>query len=152
MELTTGFNHLAIVTADVRRLADFYADVFDAEVTDVPVQPGASAGALVRLGTNAALALVEVPDSPSTEGGGDELRRGHLDHVGFEVPTAAALEQVRQRLVARGVSDGVVHDYGDLVTVGFVDPDGMSTEACWLRDPALTDLRPPTSSQGPVVA
>ena len=64
--------------------------------------------------------------------------------------TAADLEAVRQRLVARGASDGHVNDYGALVAVGFTDPDGMSTEVCWLRDPALRDLHPPTTLAGPV--
>ena len=89
--------------------------------------------------------LVEVDDNEHADGHGESLQRGHLDHVGFDVPTAAALEEIRARLVACGASDGQIHDYGSLVTVNFVDPDGMASEVCWLRDPELADLHPPAT-------
>jgi catechol 2,3-dioxygenase-like lactoylglutathione lyase family enzyme len=143
----TGFNHLAVLTADLERLVAFYCDVLGGEPADVPAQPGTRARA-VRFGPTSALVVLEVDGNPHTDGRGDELRRGHLDHVGFEVPTAAALEAVRQRLVACGASDGRIGDYGALVTVGFTDPDGMATEVCWLRDPALRDLHPPVALDG----
>lgn len=139
----TGFNHLAVLTGDLERLVAFYSDVLGGEPVDVPPQPGSTRARAVRFGPTAALVVVEVDDNPHADGRGDELRRGHLDHVGFEVPTAAALEAVRQRLVACGASDGRIDDYGALVTVGFTDPDGMATEVCWLRDPALRDLHHP---------
>lgn len=142
-----GFNHVAVLTADLERLVAFYADVLCGEPVDVPAVPGTRARA-VRLGPTAALVVTEVTDNPHADGHGQELRRGHLDHVAFEVATADDLETVRQRLVACGASDGRVNDYGALVAVGFTDPDGMSTEVCWLRDPSLRDLHPPTSAPG----
>lgn len=144
----TGFNHIAVHTADLDRLASFYVDVLGGEPVDVPAQPGAARARAVRFGPTASLVLVEVDASPHTNGRGDELRRGHLDHMAFEVPSAAALEAVRGRLVAAGASDGHIHDYGALVTVGFTDPDGMATEVCWLRDPALRDLHHPVPLDG----
>jgi catechol 2,3-dioxygenase-like lactoylglutathione lyase family enzyme len=139
----TGFNHVAVLTADLERLVTFYADVLGGEPVDVPAVPGTRARA-VRLGPTAALVVTEVTDNTHADGHGQELHRGHLDHVAFEVATAADLATVRQRLVACGASDGQVNDYGALVTVSFTDPDGMSTEVCWLRDPTLHDLHPPT--------
>jgi catechol 2,3-dioxygenase-like lactoylglutathione lyase family enzyme len=147
----TGFNHLAVLTADLERLVAFYRDVLGGEPVDVPPQPGTRARA-VRFGPTSALVVVEVNDNPHTDGAGEEHRRGHLDHVGFDVPNAAALEAVRQRLVACGASDGRIHDYGALVTVGFTDPDGMATEVCWPRDPALRDLHHPLPLDGDLEA
>jgi len=141
--VATGFNHVAVLTADLERLVSFYRDVLGGEAVDVPVLPGALRAAAVRFGPSAALVVLEVESNPHAHGEGQDLRRGHLDHVGFDVPTVAALDAVRRRLVAAGASDGLVHDYGDLVTVGFTDPDGMESEVCWLRDPALRDLHHP---------
>jgi catechol 2,3-dioxygenase-like lactoylglutathione lyase family enzyme len=144
----TGLNHVAVLTGDLERLVAFYSDVLGGEPVDVPPQPGSNRGTAVRFGPTSALVVLEVDGNPHTDGRGDELGRGHLDHVAFEVPTAAALEAVRQRLVAYGASDGRINDYGALVSVGFTDPDGMATEVCWLRDPALRDLHHPVPLDG----
>jgi catechol 2,3-dioxygenase-like lactoylglutathione lyase family enzyme len=144
----TGFNHLAVLTGDLERLVAFYCDVLGGEPVDVPPPPGSTRALAVRFGPTSALVVLAVDDNPYTDGHGDELQRGHLDHVGFEVPTAAALEAVRQRLVTAGASDGRINDYGALVTVGFTDPDGMATEVCWLRDPALRELHHPLPVDG----
>ena len=140
-----GFNHLAVLTTDLERLGAFYCDVFGGRAVDVPAQPGSRRAIAVRFGERSALVLVEVEDNEHAQGVDESLQRGHLDHVGFDVPTAAALEEIRERLVACGASDGHIHDYGSLVTVSFVDPDGMASEVCWLRDPELADLHPPAT-------
>lgn len=146
--LSSGVSHAAIVTADLERLVEFYAGVFDAEVLDVPVQPGAERAALVRLAPSCALALLEVPESPHATGHGPELARGHVDHLALDVASADTLAEVGRRLVARGASDGAVSDYGAMVCVGFTDPDGMRSEVCWVRDPAgPLDLRVPSRVQ-----
>jgi catechol 2,3-dioxygenase-like lactoylglutathione lyase family enzyme len=143
-----GFNHLALVTADLERLEEFYCGVLGGQAVEVPAPPGSGRATAIRFGERSALVLMEVAESEHATGQGDSLQRGHLDHVGFDVPTAAALEAIRERLLARGASDGRIHDYGSLVTVHFVDPDGMSSEVCWLRDPELRDLHPPTTAEG----
>jgi catechol 2,3-dioxygenase-like lactoylglutathione lyase family enzyme len=146
----SGLNHVAIVTADARRLADFYVEVFGAEALDIPAPPGTEA-CLVRLAPTCGLAILQVPDNPHAVGTTVELARGHLDHIGIDVPSAGALEEVRRRLVARGASDGTVHDYGPMLTVPFVDPDGMASEACWMRGDVVT-ARPPVPFVGSLAA
>jgi len=68
-----------------------------------------------------------------------------LNHV---AGSAAALAEVRQRLVECEASDGAVRDYGAMLCVSFTDPDGMGSEICWIRDPSLRDLHAPTSLEG----
>ncbi len=145
--LVTGLNHAAIITRDLDALAAFYVEVFDAELVDTPAPPGTRA-TTVRLSPTSGLAVLEVPGNAHADGTGAMLARGHLDHIALDVPGPRQLEEVRRRLVARGASDGVVHDYGPLLSVHFVDPDGMDSEACWLRDPSFADAHAPVPFPG----
>ena len=43
----------------------------------------------------------------------------------------------------RAASDGTINDYGPMLSVHFVDPDGMASEVCWMRDPSSVDAHPP---------
>ncbi len=141
--LVGGVNHVGVVTADLDRLRRFYVDIFGAVALDVPAPPGATAAALLRFTSTSALAVIEVADNPYGNGVGAELDRGHLHHVGLDVATAGALEEARTRLVAAGASDGVVHDFGPMMTVHFRDPDGMDSEVCWVRAHDGFDAHPP---------
>jgi catechol 2,3-dioxygenase-like lactoylglutathione lyase family enzyme len=145
--LVSGFNHVAVITGDLDRLAAFYAEVFDAEVLDAPAPPGTRV-AFVRISATAAIDVIEVRDSPHAAGSTQMLDRGHLDHLALEAPTPGALAELRRRLVARGASDGAVSDYGPILTVKFVDPDGMASEVAWVRDPTFDGAHPPQPFTG----
>ncbi len=145
--LVAGINHAAIVTADLDRLAAFYVEVFDAETIATPAPPGTRA-LTIRLSPTTGLALMEIVGNPHTSGSEAMLARGHLDHIALEAPTPAALDEVRRRLVDRGATDGVVNDYGPMLSVHFVDPDGMGSEVCWVRDPTFADTHPPVPLEG----
>lgn len=141
-----GVNHVAIVTDDLERIARFYTEVFDGARVDVPAPPGAEVAAVVRLGPRAGIAFVQAAGHPFAPGSTQELTRGHLDHLALDASSLASLERARDRLVARGASDGRIRDYGPMLCVTFTDPDGMGSEICWLRDPSLAGLHPPVLS------
>ena len=110
-------------------------------------RPGTRA-ATIRIGAGAGLAVLEAPGNPHVRGSSTMLDRGHLDHVAFDVAGPAELEEVRRRVVALGAGDGTVSDYGPMLSVYFVDPDGMGTEACWLHDPTFTGAHAPEPFTG----
>ena len=145
--LVTGLNHVAITTGDLDGLCAFYADLFDAEIVETPAPPGTRA-ATIRIGAGAGLAVLEAPGNPHVRGSATMLDRGHLDHVAFDVAGPTELEEVRRRVVALGAGDGTVSDYGPMLSVYFEDPDGMGTEACWLRDPTFTGAHAPEPFTG----
>jgi hypothetical protein len=145
--LVSGFNHAAIITADLERLASFYASVFDAEVLEAPAPPGTRV-AFVRITATAAIDIIEARESAFVGGSTQMLHRGHIDHVAIEAPTPLALEELRRRLVDCGASDGAVTDYGPILTVPFVDPDGMASEVVWVRDASFADAHPPQPFTG----
>jgi catechol 2,3-dioxygenase-like lactoylglutathione lyase family enzyme len=148
--LIAGLNHTAVLTADADRLAAFYAEVFGLEVLEAPSPPGTRT-LLLRVSPTANLTVIEAPGTRWADGSGPMLGRGHIDHVALEAPDAAALETLRRRLVASGASDGSASDYGPMVAVGFVDPDGMASEVCWIRDPTGAGMHAPVKLAGPIV-
>ena len=103
MPITTGFNHVATLTTDLDRHAEFYEKVFDADVTfGWTPRPDHPRMFILDLGGGAALNVFEVP---ADEIVGDRRRkiggRGAIDHFGIAVDSLDALEQVKGRLDGR---------------------------------------------------
>lgn len=129
--LTSGVNHVALVTNDLDRLVEFYTSVFEAtlfaDLTEGPVRH-----ALIDLGGGMALHPFEFTGRPSDAPYGEMFRRGHLDHVSLNVPDEETFDVLRRRLVEREASDGIMTDFGAVRTVAFRDPDGWWGEiAIW---------------------
>jgi catechol 2,3-dioxygenase-like lactoylglutathione lyase family enzyme len=138
----TGIDHVAVVTDDVDRFCEFYRSTFDAEVV-LDEQLPIFRHAVVRVGPRAVLHPVHVPGNPHGAALPHLLARGHLDHLGLGVADHETFEEVRERLVARGASDGVVSTLGPLLSLSFTDPDGMSGEVVLVLDPTLAGLHEP---------
>ena len=54
--------------------------------------------------------------------------RGRLDHFGLQAVSKEAFDEIRQRLIDCGASDGFVTDFGPILSVFFRDPDGLEGE------------------------
>jgi catechol 2,3-dioxygenase-like lactoylglutathione lyase family enzyme len=92
MPTSTGFNHVATVTADLDGVVAFYRAVFDAQVTFEMAATG--------------------------------------DHPRMAILDLAALDEVRDRLIAGGADIGDIQRLGDSWSLFFRDPDGMELEVC----------------------
>lgn len=132
-ELVTGIHHVAVVTADLDRLAAFYEAVFDAERIQLGDAPDLR-HAVLRVGMSW-LHAFEMDDNPHTSALPEIFRRGHVDHLGLHALSEEAFLELRRRLVQHEACDGSVTDYGPLLSVWFEDPDGMGSEVCWTHDP-----------------
>ncbi len=141
-QLTTGINHVAILTDDLDRFVAFYTEVFGAEVvfTDTNAH---FAHAILRIGGVSVLHPVQRPDRAHGAASPRMLDRGHLDHLALDVPSREAFDELRARLVARGASDGSVTDLGPKISFWFTDPDGMHGEVDWVHDPSLSGFHDP---------
>jgi catechol 2,3-dioxygenase-like lactoylglutathione lyase family enzyme len=138
MALTEGFNHVAILTTDLERLAAFYDSVF--EVTASPVQkmehPPCLRHAFLAVGNGTVIHAIEDPEAAPMFPG-EIGKRGPVDHLAIGVRDRATLELVRDRLVALRASRGLVKDFGAIRSVFFRDPDGMECEvAYWIASDA----------------
>ncbi|MCU1359058.1 MAG: Glyoxalase/bleomycin resistance protein/dioxygenase [Ilumatobacteraceae bacterium] len=131
MPLTSGFNHVATLSADLDRTVEFYRNAFQAEITfEMAAQPDHPRMIILDLGGGAALNVFEVPADQIIGDRGTQGERGAIDHYGIAVPSLPVLEGVRDRLVSAGADIGEIQRLGDAWSLFFRDPDGMELEVC----------------------
>jgi catechol 2,3-dioxygenase-like lactoylglutathione lyase family enzyme len=132
MPVTTGFNHIATVTANLDRTVAFYEQAFGAVKTfEMAAEPDHPRMAVLDLGGGAALNVFEAESEDEIVG--DRRRqggRGPIDHFAVAVDTLATLERVKDRLLQLGADIGEIHKLGDVWSLFFRDPDGMELEVC----------------------
>jgi catechol 2,3-dioxygenase-like lactoylglutathione lyase family enzyme len=138
----TGFNHLAVITADLDRFTEFWTSVFGLEVFWHEATP-AFRHTLLRVAPGTFLHAFEFPGNPNGQGRPEVGGRGHLDHFGVAVADAAAFERLRLELVELGCSDGTVSTLGPVRSCFFTDPDGMECEIMLVLDPESRELHAP---------
>jgi catechol 2,3-dioxygenase-like lactoylglutathione lyase family enzyme len=135
MPITTGFNHVATLTANVDRIAQFYTDAFEAKVTfEMAARADHPRMVILDLGGGAALNVIEAPAEDIV---GDRRRqggRGSIDHFGLAVDSLQTLEATRDRLRELGADIGEIQQLGSEWSLFFRDPDGMELEVCCSAD------------------
>jgi catechol 2,3-dioxygenase-like lactoylglutathione lyase family enzyme len=131
MPTTSGFNHVATLTADLDRLVEFYGKAFGANVVfEMAAEPDHPRMVILDLGGGAALNVFEVAEGDII---GERRRiggRGAIDHFGLAVDSLPTLEKVRDRLVGLGAHIGEIQKLGDDWSLFFRDCDGMELEVC----------------------
>ena len=131
MPVTSGFNHVATLTADMGRLVDFYSAAFGAEVVfEMEARDDHPHLVILTLGGGAALNVFEVPAADIIGERRRQGGRGAIDHFALAVPSLEALEDVRERIVSAGGEIGEIQRLGDEWSLFFRDPDGMELEVC----------------------
>lgn len=131
MPITTGFNHVATLTTDVERLADFYARAFDATVSfRMDARPDHPKMFIIELGGGAALNAFEVSEDDLIGERTVQGARGSIDHFALAVDSLATLERTKQRLVDAEADVGEIQQLGSEWSLFFRDIDGMELEVC----------------------
>lgn len=131
MTRTTGFDHVATVTADLDRIVAFSQHVFDARVTfEMAATPAHPRMVILDLGGGSALNITEQAAGTITGHRARPGGCGPIDHYGIAVTSRASLDDMRQRLAAAGADVGQVQRLGDTWSLFFRDPDGMELEVC----------------------
>lgn len=131
MAITTGFNHVATLTTDLDRFAEWYGQVFGAEVVfRMEATPDHPRMFIVDMGGGAALNVFEVAAADIIGERRRQGARGAIDHFGIAVDSLATLEQVRDRLVDVCADIGEIQQLGSEWSLFFRDVDGMELEVC----------------------
>ncbi len=142
--LLTGIDHVAVLTADTERLCAFYGEVFGAEVMGTPEADPAFTVTILQLAPGCDLNVFQIAGNAEAERQTPMFGRGRLDHMGLRAASLDAFDALRDRLVARGASDGFVTDFGPVLSLFFVDPDGLEGEVCVANPDAVPGvLNPP---------
>lgn len=128
--LLDGINHVAVVTADTERLVAFYDEVFGAVVDGELRGDDGVRLTLLKIGPHTELNVFEIDGNEEAHRHLPMFERGRLDHLGLQAASLADFDTIRERLMARGASDGFVTDFGPVLSVFFRDPDGLECEVC----------------------
>jgi catechol 2,3-dioxygenase-like lactoylglutathione lyase family enzyme len=141
--LLDGLNHVALLTGDTERLCAFYTEVFDATIgASVEPQPGFKL-TFIDIGPYSELNVFEIDGNSEAEHQTPMFERGRLDHMGLQAASIEAFETIRDRLMARGCNDGFVTDFGPVLSLFFVDPDGLEGEVCVTNPDAVPGVSNP---------
>ena len=150
--LLNGLNHVAVLTKDTERLHAFYQEVFDATVLrDGPETSDASDASdasdvrlsIVNIGPFSELNVFQVKGNTEADRQTPMFGRGRIDHLALQAASIEAFETIRDRLMARGASDGFVTDFGPILSVFFRDPDGLECEVCVENPDAIPGVSNP---------
>jgi catechol 2,3-dioxygenase-like lactoylglutathione lyase family enzyme len=132
--LTNGYNHVATLTNDTERLHAFYVEVFDAKVRTTEAEgPPEESGirlSIVDVGPFSELNVFEIVGNTEAQRQTPMFERGRIDHLALQAASLEAFETIRDRLTARGSTDGFVTDFGPILSLFFRDPDGLECEVC----------------------
>ncbi len=131
MPITTGFDHVATLTTDCDRHADFYARAFGAAVTFRMEAAGDHPRMFILdVAGGAALNVFEVPEDEIIGERTRQGSRGAVDHFAFAVDSLTTLEDTRQRLIEAGADVGDIQRLGEEWSLFFRDIDRMELEVC----------------------
>lgn len=142
MQLTSGINHLAIVTPDLDRFIQFYRSVFDLEVAFIESNPQFR-HALLRTGSDSWLHPLEFLSPMDAARTQTAPVRRPVDHIALTAASSDAFEEIRSRLIRLDACDGTVNDLGSFHSFMFSDPDGLQCEVVWVVDKALQRVHAP---------
>jgi catechol 2,3-dioxygenase-like lactoylglutathione lyase family enzyme len=142
MTHVAGVNHVAVLTDDLDRFIDFYADVFGLEVVFEEVAEGFR-HAILRAGPDSWLHPAQVDGSAHGAALPAMFDRGHLDHVALTAASQESFGALRERVVARSAAVGDIEDLGAFHSFWFEDPDGMRAEVTVIVDPELRGIHEP---------
>src|ERR1700716_4138147 len=130
--LLDGFNHVAILTNDSKRLHAFYEEVFDATVP----RDGPETGdedlrlSVVHVGPHSELNVFQIKGNSEAERQTPMFGRGRIDHLALHANSIESFETIRDRLMVRGAADDFATDFGPILSIFFRDPDGLECEVC----------------------
>ena len=133
-----GVNHLALVTPDMDATVRFYAGVLGMRVV-ATTMAGPMRHYFFEIGPQNTVAFFEVKDAGTFDKGAGSPPPLpipiQMDHLSFNLPDEAALEQLRKRLDAAGSEVTEIVDHGFVRSVYFTDPNGIALEASyWVVD------------------
>ena len=145
--LLDGVNHVAVLTGDTERLSRFYTQMFDAPPARVIEQQPGFKLSLIDIGDGRELNVFEIDGNSEADRQTPMFGRGRLDHLGLQAESLEAFDEIRRRLIASNASDDFVTDFGPVLSVFFVDPDGLEGEVLVANPDAVPGIVNPPGTR-----
>ncbi len=142
MSLLAGIDHVAVLTSDLEAFCAFYEDVLDAQVESRMEGDGLRM-VVLRIAPQSELNVFQVDGNTESTRQVPMFGRGRLDHFAFRAASLEAFDQIRDRLIERGSTDGFVTDFGHVLSVFFRDPEGLEAEVCVTNPDAVPGVANP---------
>ncbi|HTL87260.1 MAG TPA: VOC family protein [Acidimicrobiia bacterium] len=139
--LLDGVNHVGMLTNDTDRLVAFYRDIFGC-TSFVAEENDELKLTMINVGPDRELNVFEIKGNSEAQRQTPMFGRGRLDHVGLQAASREAFDEIRERLIKVGATDGFVTDFGKALSLFFVDPDGLEGEVL-IPVPGSTHVNPP---------
>jgi catechol 2,3-dioxygenase-like lactoylglutathione lyase family enzyme len=136
----SGFSHIGLSTLDLDRTRDFYEQVLGFKAVRCDILKVKEGGQIRHIffdtGRDQLIAFMEasgVPGIPAEYDAG--INRGLglpglFYHFAFEAGSAAALDEKRHELLAKGIDVTEVVDHDWAKSIYFKDPNGIQLEFC----------------------
>ena len=140
MQLTSGINHVAIITADLDRFSPSTprCSARTSSSRDDPRVPHA-----ILVSAAAASCIPSTRTTTRTGRVGRHVRPWPPRPLRARRARPEAFDALRSRLIDRGATDGEVTDLGPKLCFWVIDPDGMRIEVDWVSDPSLAGFHAP---------
>lgn len=122
----SAINHIALMTGDLDRLADFYATMFGAQI--LARSEGTPRKCFLQLTAETSLHLFEVGLDRARRPDDDAFDPGSINHFAIEARDPGEFVRIRASLIQAGRADETVYDAPDLYTIFATDPDGLFIE------------------------
>ena len=124
----TGIAHLDLSVSDIDASAEWYEKVLGLRNLHRAELDGRT---MVVMLAGAARMIIGLNQHDGRPDGRFDERRVGLDHVGFEVPERADLDEWQRHLAALDVEHSPVADTDVGSALVFRDPDGIQLEIWW---------------------
>src|SRR4029450_1997485 len=98
---------------------------------------------VVHVGPHSELNVFQIDGNTEAERQTPMFGRGGSAHLALHAESLESFETIRDRLMARGASDGFVTDFGPILSVFFRDPAGLEGEGGVQHPDALPGVSNP---------
>ena len=122
----SAINHIALMTGELDRLADFYATTFGAQI--LARSDGTPRKCFLQLTPATSLHLFEVGPERARRTDDDAFDPGSINHFAIEARGPEEFLRIRASLIQAGRADETVYGAPDLYTIFATDPDGLFIE------------------------
>ena len=92
--MLAGFDHVAVLTADLEHFVEFYRDVFGAEVEGGVTEDGVEM-VVLRIGPTSEINVFQIDGNDEAARQTPIFGRGRLDHFAFRAVSLAQFDEIR---------------------------------------------------------